>query len=62
VTTEHADKFAGFIRLCREAKENGVEVAVVSHPQVLGDNYAEVITNLGLLAEHGLALSIASKG
>jgi len=61
MTERHKRKYAGFLRLCQESKANEVKVVVVSHPKVLGDNYEELVTNLGLLAEHGLTLGIAGK-
>ena len=60
-----ADKFLEFDRLCREARDLGIETLIVATPQVLGDNYAELVTNLEKLAAAGLLLAIvpsASKG
>jgi dihydrodipicolinate synthase/N-acetylneuraminate lyase len=59
--TGYERKFADFIRLCAESKEKGVGNVLVSHPSVLGDNYAEVIESLSRLADSGLALNIAGR-
>ncbi len=54
----YEDKFKEFIRLCAEAKAQGVEVVVIHHPEVLGDTYAEMVESLNRLAGAGLALRI----
>jgi len=33
--TDYEKKFADFIRLCRESKENNMQTVVVHHPEVL---------------------------
>ncbi|MCY2952931.1 MAG: hypothetical protein NTU53_13290 [Planctomycetota bacterium] len=53
-------KFDDFDRMCREAKGNGIARVIVANPQVLGDNYAELVSNLNKLAQANLMLSIAS--
>lgn len=52
-------KFAGFIRMCAEAKANGTDVVIVARPSVLGDDYAEMCESLSRLARAGLQLAIA---
>lgn len=56
----HQKKFAKFIELCKQIKQNwpGVDHVIIHHPAVLGDNYEEIITNLDLLAESELKLLI----
>jgi len=54
-------KFADFIRLCSEAKANGVSQVTVAYPWVIGDNYEEVIESLSRLADAGLSLHIAAR-
>ncbi|MBW8003129.1 MAG: hypothetical protein FVQ80_14100 [Planctomycetes bacterium] len=56
--TEYEKKFADFIRLCKESKEKHMETVVVAFPQVLGDNYAEIVESLNRLSEAELSLSI----
>lgn len=55
----YEQKFADFIRLCRESKKSGVKQVVVASPSVIGDNYDEIIESLSRLAEAGLALQVA---
>ncbi len=58
----YEEKFADFIKMCREAKASGLEEVIVAAPWVLGDNYAEVIESLGRLADADLRLAIAGRG
>ncbi len=51
-------KFRDFIQMCTDAKKQGVEVVIVHHPEVLGDNYEEIVESLNRLAAAGLALRI----
>jgi hypothetical protein len=60
ISAGHREKFDGFIRLCEESKGRGLRAVVIVRPWVLGDTYEEVMTNLGLLARHGLELSIVA--
>jgi hypothetical protein len=54
-------KFADFIRLCSEAKMNGVSKVIVAYPWAIGDNYEEIIESLSRLADAGLSLHIAAR-
>jgi hypothetical protein len=54
-------KFADFIRLCSEAKANGIARVDVAYPWVLGDTYEELIESLSRLADAGLVLHIAAR-
>ncbi len=51
-------KFKNYIKMLTEAKESGIQVIVIHHPQVLGDTYAELIESLNRLAAAELFLSI----
>lgn len=53
-------KFATFIKMLDENKGK-VDAVVVSHPQVLGDDYEELVESLNRMAESGLALRIAGR-
>lgn len=44
--------------MCEATKNDGIEVVVIDHPEVLGDNYAEIVESLNRLAAAGLMLSI----
>lgn len=52
-------KFDEFDRMCREAKAKGVNAVLIHHPEVLGDDYAELVMNLNKLADAELMLRIA---
>ena len=54
-------KFASFIEMCKKAKQDNIPKVVIAHPQILGDNYGEVIESLARLAEAKLLLHITSR-
>jgi len=54
-------KFADFIRLCSEAKANGIAQVVIGYPWVIGDTYEELIESLSRLADAGLTLHISAR-
>lgn len=54
----HKQKFAQFLLMCNTMKEQKADVLVVDHPEVLGDTYEELITNLAYLAEKKLMVQI----
>ena len=56
--SSHQQKFAGFIRLLAETPE---EVVLISHPQVIGDNYEEIVESLNRLADAGKHLTIVPR-
>ena len=58
--SHYEEKFRNFIRMCEEAKESGVKVVLVHHPNVLGDNYEEIVESLSRLAQAELHLAITS--
>ena len=60
--TDYEKKFADFIRLCRESKENNMQTVVVHDPEVLGDTYEEIVESLNRLSEAELSLSIVPPG
>jgi hypothetical protein len=53
-------KFTDLDRLIENCQRDKIGVLVVHHPQVLGDDYVELVTNLDKLAAAGLALKIVS--
>jgi hypothetical protein len=61
MTNAYERKFAGFLRMCNEAKKGNLDVVVIHHPEVLGDNYAEIVESLERLADAGLSLSIVPR-
>jgi Mrp family chromosome partitioning ATPase len=48
-------KFDSFLRMIAEAKEK-VDVVVIHHPEVLGDNYEEMVESLNRIADAELQL------
>lgn len=57
----YEQKFADFIRMCQEAKQEGVAEVTVAYPWVLGDTYEEIIESLSRLADAGLALRVVGR-
>ena len=55
---KNSEKYSGLDKLCRDAKSQGLDLIVIHHPQVLGDNYEELIENLEKIAQGGLAVRI----
>ncbi len=51
-------KFSVFIKMITETKNNGVSRVVVSHPEVLGDNYEELVESLNRLSAAEITLFI----
>ncbi len=58
---EYTAKFEGLIRLCAEAKAQGLGRVVVANPKVLGDSYEEVIESLSRISDANLSLEIADR-
>lgn len=56
-TESYERKFADFIRLLAESKE---QVVVIHHPQVLGDTYEELVESLNRLADSEKHLAVVS--
>lgn len=44
--------------LYKALRQEGAESLVVPHPEVLGDNYEELVFNLNVIADSGKALVI----
>ncbi|MGB6065984.1 MAG: hypothetical protein WBG50_14385 [Desulfomonilaceae bacterium] len=59
---DYETKFQTFIQMCSEAKRNGVDTVIVHHPEVLGDDYAEIVESLNRLAAADLSLKIVPPG
>ncbi len=55
-----AEKFKEFdkaVAVCAEKDAN----MIIAYPHILGDNYEEMIENLGKLADAGVPLSVVSR-
>ena len=55
----YEQKFAGFHELCEEAATGAFDLVIVAFPEVLGDNYTELVSNLSRAAAAGLLIAIA---
>lgn len=53
----HDEKFDGLLRLCAEAKQGKFEIIIVTSPEILGDDYDELVDNLRRCAEAGLLVA-----
>ena len=49
----YEEKFSGLLRLWEEAKKGEFEIVVVASPEILGDNYEELVGNLRRCARPG---------
>ena len=54
-------KFADFIKLCREAKANGISHVIIANPREIGDSYEEITESLSRMADSGLGLHITGR-
>ena len=54
----YQQKFAEFLLLLRSTRE---EFVIVHHPEVLGDNYQEIVESLNRLADAGKKLVIVPR-
>lgn len=52
------EKFSGFSQMLQEAKAQKWDGVLMHNPELLGDDYDEVVENLNRLADAGLALRI----
>ena len=46
MATPYETKFAGFLEMCAAAKKGKLDVVLIHHPEVLGDNYEEIVESL----------------
>ena len=58
MATAYERKFSEFLRMCDEAKKGNLDVVLIHHPEVLGDDYSEMVESLNRLADAKLSLSI----
>lgn len=62
ISEAHRAKFANFTRMIEDTKaKKDIDVVLVADPEVLGDTYEELVTNLNLLREAELGLMIAKR-
>ena len=51
-------KFAKLIEMCAKAKHDNLDAVIIHHPQVLGDNYDEMVESMNRIADAGLMIQI----
>jgi len=54
----YEEQFATLYALCEDAAAGHFEVVLIAYPEVLGDNYEEMILSLSLLANAGLLVAV----
>jgi hypothetical protein len=57
----YGEKFADFFRLCDQGKQGEFQIVVAAFPEILGDNYEELVSNLWRCAKAGLLVAFAKK-
>jgi hypothetical protein len=57
----YEEKFSGLLRLWEEAKKGEFEVVVSARPEILGDDYEELVANLRRCARAGLLVAFAEE-
>lgn len=55
------EKFAGLLRLCAEARQGEFQIIMVTSPEILGDDYGELIRNLRECAQAGLLVAFSER-
>lgn len=51
-------KFAELIEMCAKAKHDNLDAVIIHHPQVLGDNYDEMVESMNRISDAGLRIQI----
>jgi hypothetical protein len=55
-------KFASLIKMCADAKAaDGPDVVLIHHPEVLGDDYAEIVESLNRVSDAEVQLVIVPR-
>jgi hypothetical protein len=57
----YGEKFADFFRLCDQGKQGDFQIVLVAFPEILGDNYEELVSNLWRCAKAGLLVAFTNK-
>ena len=55
----YEQKFASFFELCDNSKSGGYDAVLIAFPEVLGDTYDELVSNLWHASKAGLLVAIA---
>jgi hypothetical protein len=59
---ENAPEVAKLIEMCAKAKHDKLDAVMIHHPQVLGDNYDEMVESMNRIADAGLMIHILPRG
>ena len=57
----YGEKFTDFFRLCEQGEQGEFQIVVAAFPEILGDNYEELVSNLWRCAKAGLLVAFAQK-
>ena len=57
----YGEKFADFLQLCERGESGEFQIVAAAFPEVLGDNYEELVSNLWRCAKAGLLVAFANK-
>ena len=57
----YGEKFEDFFNLCERGENGSFQIVVAAFPEVLGDNYEELVSNLWRCAKAGLLVAFANK-
>ena len=60
-TAVYKKKFAGFISICEKADPSGQDVLIIDHPEVIGDDYDEIVESLNRISDANFCLAIVSR-
>ena len=57
----YGEKFADFFHLCDQAGSGEFQIVLAAFPEVLGDNYEELVSNLWRCAKAGFLMAFSQK-
>ncbi len=60
-TSVYEQKFSEFLKVCEKSDPSGKDVLIIDHPEVIGDDYDEIVESLNRLGDAGLNLAIVSR-
>ena len=55
------EKFSDLVRLCEQARTGKYQIVIVAFPEVLGDDYDELVRNIAMCAEAGLLIAVTHR-
>jgi hypothetical protein len=57
----YEEKFSGLLGLCDVARDGDFQIVSVAQPEILGDDYEELVANLRRLADAGLLVTFGER-